>query len=84
MADYYTLEQLSVKLCISEAEVEKLEARGFLQPIVKDGRRFYSARQAYRLRAALQLARKQKMDLEAAYMQVGARRLHHVSASGDR
>ena len=82
MGDYYTAEQLCLKLGISERELEKLEARGFLQPVVKNGRRFYSAQQAYQLRAALQLVRKQKMSLEEAFMRLRDRRLFQVEVSG--
>ena len=83
MADYYTSEQLAQKLGIAEAAIAELEAKGLLQPIVKDGRKFFSSRQAYRLRAALRLARKQKLSLEEAFARMEDRRLCQASAIGN-
>jgi DNA-binding transcriptional MerR regulator len=83
MADYYTLEQLAQKVGVTEAAIARLEAKGLLQPKLKDGRRFFSSRQAYHLRAALRLVRKERMSLEEAFAQVEARRLYKVSVVGD-
>ncbi len=83
MADYYQPEQLAQMLGITEAELAELESKGLLQAAAKNGRRFYSSRQAYRLRAALQLARKEKLTLEEALTQVATRRLYQVSDIGD-
>lgn len=58
MADYYTLTQLALKLAISEAQIGELELEGFLHPILKDGRRFFSSSQAHDTQVALRLARK--------------------------
>ena len=82
MADYYTPEQLAQKLGITEAAIAQIEAKGLLQPKVKDGRRFFSSRQAYHLRAALRLARKQKLSLEEAFARVEDRWLCQASAIG--
>ena len=74
---------MCLKLGISDGDFERLEARGFLQPVVKNERQFYSARQAYRLRAALLLAHKRKMSLEEAFKEIGGRRLYQIEVSGD-
>lgn len=78
MADYYPPEQLVLKLGITQAELAELEAKGLLWATVKNGRRFYSSRQAYRLQAALQVARKENLTLEEAFEQVASRRLYQV------
>ncbi len=83
MADYYTPQQVDLALGITEGELANLEVKGLLQPAVKNGRRFYSSRQVYLLRAALQVARKGKLTLEEAFTQVASRRLYKVSARGD-
>jgi hypothetical protein len=80
VVDYYTFEQLARKLNIAEAALEELEVKGLLQPKVKDGRKFISCRQAYDLRAALRLARKQKLPLERAFAMVEDLRLCQVGA----
>lgn len=83
MADYYSPEQLAQKLGLDEAAIAKLEAKGLLQPTVKDGRRFYSSRQAYHLRAAIRLVHKDKIALEEAFAQVENRRLTQIGAPGN-
>jgi len=47
---------------------------------VKNGRKFISCRQAYDLRVALRLARKQKLTLEQAFARVEDLRLCQVGA----
>lgn len=49
MADYYTPEQLAQKLGITESVLAELELNGLFQPKLKDGRRFFSSRQAHDL-----------------------------------
>lgn len=83
MADYYTIQQSAQKLGIAETSVAELEAKGLLQPTVKDGRRFFSSRQVYHLRAALRLARKEKIGLEEAFARVADRWLAQISARGN-
>lgn len=80
VADYYTFDQLVQKLNIAETALAELEVKGLLQPKVKDGRKFISCRQAYDLRAALRLARKQKLTLEQAFARVEDLRLCQVGA----
>jgi len=60
MSDYYTFQQLAQTLGIAEASITALQAKGLLQPTVKDGRSFFSSRQAHCLRAALGWARKRQ------------------------
>ena len=82
MADYYTAAQLTMKIGISEAEIAELESSGLLHPRLKDGRRFFSSHQAYQLRVALQLARKQKLTLEKAFEGVEGLRLSRSGTTG--
>ena len=70
MADYYTPAQLALKVGTTEAEIAELESKGFLHPKLKDGRRFFSFRQAHGLQVALRLARKRRVSLEQALARV--------------
>lgn len=79
VADYYTAAQLSLKLGISETEIADLELKGLLQPTVKNGRRFFSSRQAYELRVAIRLARKQKLTLDKAFARIENLRLCYAN-----
>lgn len=45
MPDYYTVQQLAQTLGIAEAAITELQTKGSLQPTIKDGRSFFSARQ---------------------------------------
>ena len=47
MADYYTLRQLALKVGISEVQIAELESKGLLHPKLKNGKRFFSSRQAH-------------------------------------
>ena len=80
MADYYTLAQLALKLGISEAQIAELESKGFLHPKLKDGRRFFSSRQAHDLQVALRLARKQRVSLEQAFARVEDLRVYQTGS----
>jgi hypothetical protein len=73
MADFYPPHQFSQTLEIDESIVAKLEAKGVLQPTFKNGKKFFSSRQAYLLRAALRLARKDKIGLEEAFARLEGR-----------
>jgi hypothetical protein len=59
--DYYTSQQLAQTLGIAEAMIAELQTKGSLQPTVKDGRSFFSSRQAHCLRAAIRWAHKDKL-----------------------
>ena len=83
MPDYYSSQQLAQTLGITEAAITELQTKGLLQPTVKDGRSFFSARQAYCLRAAIRCARKYKIDLQGAFACVEERWLAHTSAPRD-
>ena len=80
MPDYYTSLQLAQKLGITESTIAELQAKGLLQPTVKDGRAFFSSQQAHRLGAAVRWARKDKIDLQEAFACVEERWLAHTSA----
>ena len=79
MTDYYTPAQLALKLGTTEAQIRELESKGLLHPKLKDGRRFFSSRQAHHLQAALQLARKEKLSLEKAFARIEELRLRQTS-----
>jgi len=83
MPDYYTLQQLAQTLGIAETNIIELQEKGLLQPKVKEGKPFFSARQAHCLRAALRWAHKDKIDLQEAFARVEARWLAHTSAPKD-
>jgi hypothetical protein len=80
MPDYYTSQQLAQTLGIEEATIAELQAKGLLRPTVKDGRPFFSSRQAHCLRAAVRWARRDKIDLQEAFACVEERWLAHTSA----
>jgi DNA-binding transcriptional MerR regulator len=83
MPDYYTSQQLAQALGIAETTITELQGKGLLQPTVKDGRSFLSSQQAYRLRAAIRWARKDKIDLPEAFAKVEARWLAQTSGRKD-
>ena len=83
MADYYTSQQLAQTLGVPEAAIRELQMRGSLQPTVKDGRSFFSSRQLHCLRATIQWARKDSIDLHEAFARVEERWLAHTSAPKD-
>jgi hypothetical protein len=80
MPDYYTSQQLALTLGIAETTITELQGKGLLQPTVKDGRSFLSSQQAYRLRAAIRWARKDKIDLQEAFAKVEERWLAQTRA----
>jgi len=73
MPDYYSLEQLALKMGLSESKASELLAKGDFSPAVKNGRSFYSARQVHQLLAALRLARKHSVSFEEGLQMVLAR-----------
>jgi DNA-binding transcriptional MerR regulator len=83
MPDYYTSQQLAQTLGIAEATITELERKGLLQPTVKDGKSFLSSQQAYRLRAAIRWARKDKIALQDAFAKVEERWLAQSKALRD-
>ncbi len=80
MADYYPPEQLAQKLDLEESIIARLEAAGALQPTIKNGRKFFSSRQAYLLEAAVRLAHKSKIGLEEAVTRLECRWLAQTSS----
>jgi DNA-binding transcriptional MerR regulator len=83
MPDYYTPQQLAQRLDIAESTIAELQTKGLLRPTVKDGRSYFSSRQAYRLRAAVRWASKDKIDLQEAFARVEERWLAQVNAPKD-
>ncbi len=83
MPDFYTSQQLAQTLGISEATIIELQTKGLLLPTVKDGRSFFSSRQAHCLRAAVRWARNDKIHLQEAFGRVEERWLALTSATKD-
>jgi hypothetical protein len=83
MLDCYISQQFTQTLGIAETTSTALQANGLLQPTVKDGRSFFSFRQAHCVRAALRWARKDKIDLQEAFARLEERWLAHTSATKD-
>lgn len=83
MPDYYSSQQLAQVLGIAEAAITELQKKGLLQPTVKDGRSFFSVRQAHCLRVAIRWARKDKVDLQEAFARVEERWLAHKRVPRD-
>jgi DNA-binding transcriptional MerR regulator len=83
MPDYYTPQQLAQTLGITEATITELQRNGLLEPTVKDGKSFLSSQQAYRLRAAVRWARRDKIDLQEAFAKVEERWLAQTGALKD-
>lgn len=63
-----------------ETTLSELQRNGFLEPTVRRGRSFLSSQQVYRLRVAVRLARKDKIDLQDALKRVKARWLAQTTA----
>jgi len=82
LADYYASRQLAQSVDVEESIITNLEAKGVLQPTVKNGKKFFSSRQAYLLRAALRLAHKDKIALEAAFVRLEERWLAEINRYG--
>ena len=76
MADHYNFQQLTQTLRISEARIKELQEKGLLQP-------FLSSQQAYRLRAAVRWAHKNKIDLVEAFAKVEERWVAHANTPKD-
>ena len=57
---------IQTQLEISAEEARFFEEHGVLEPVTKNGRLFYSARDVYRLRAILHFTRERGMSLEKA------------------
>lgn len=80
MSDYYSAEQLANRLGLSLEELQQAQACGLIRPVRKNGSVFYSSHHAYRLKAACQLRRKQRLNWEEAAAELGKRPLYHVSS----
>jgi DNA-binding transcriptional MerR regulator len=81
VADYCTFQQLAQTLGIAETSIRELQAKGLLQPTVKNGRTYFSSQQAYRLRAAVRQAHRDRIDFEEAFAKVEERWLAYVSST---
>jgi hypothetical protein len=63
-----------------ETTLSELQRDGFLEPTVRSERSFLSSEQVNRLRVAVRLARKDKIDLQEALKRVEARWLAQTTA----
>lgn len=66
MSDYLLSEQLAAKCGLSEEEVRAFEERGVIHGVAKNGYRYYSARDCYRLRGIVRLMRDKGLHLAEA------------------
>lgn len=80
MGDYYSAKQLASKLGLTLEELERAQACGLISPVHKNGSVFYPSQHAYRLKAACQLRRKQRLSWEEAEAELSKRPLYHVSS----
>ena len=76
MSDYLLSKQVAGKCGLSEEEARAFEERGVIHGIAKNGYRYYSASDCYRLRGILRLMRDKGLPLAKAQDLVdGARRV---------
>ncbi len=80
MGDYFLKEQLTRKTGLSAAEIDRLEGAGVIRPVVKGDRRFYSARDAYRVRFVKFLLTQRKIGWDEAVERASSQVLYDVSA----
>lgn len=73
MPDYFLPEQLAMRLDLTGDEVAKFESQGVIRSVEKNGRRYYSAQDAYRLKGILYLVRKKGLTVGRAVAQLMAR-----------
>ena len=73
LADYLRPEQLSVRFGLSEEEVQQFDKAGVIRAVAKNGYKYYSVRECHRLRAILNLMRKQGLSLADARTQIEGR-----------
>ena len=66
MSDYLLSEQVAAKCGLSEEEVRAFEERDVIHGVTKNGYRYYSARDCYRLRGILRLMRDKGLPLAKA------------------
>lgn len=59
-------DHVQFQLLLSEKEMRFFEEHGVLQPVTKNGRVFYSARDIYRLRGILHFTRERGLSFEKA------------------
>ena len=70
MADNLRPEQLAARCGLSEDEVLSFESQGVIRATAKNGYRYYSARDCYRLSAILRLMRNEGLRLSDARARV--------------
>ncbi len=80
MADYFNFRQVAQKCGIAEGTIAQLERNGLLEPTIKKGMAFLSSQQVYRLRIAVQRAKKERIDLQEALAKVEKHWLAQVTA----
>lgn len=79
MGDYLLAEHLMARLGLSPQQLEQAQQAGFAQPVEKNGHTFYSATQAYKLRAACNLMEKKGYTWERALVEMMRGPLYQVS-----
>ena len=76
----YNSRQLAQTLGIPDTAIAELQAKGLLEPTIKDGRSYFSSQQARRLGVAVRWARKDGIDIEEALACVEERWLARTRA----
>ena len=72
--DYLLAEQVATKCGLTEEELRGFEDRGVIEGVAKNGYRYYSSRDCYRLRAIVRLMRERGLRLgEARALVEGSR-----------
>lgn len=71
MPDYFLAEHLPKKLGVTADELADFERRGVIKAVSKNGRRYYSAQDWYRLKAVLHFIRAEGLSLEKARFRLG-------------
>ena len=72
MADYFNFQQVAQKCGIAKSTIAQLQSKGLLEPTIKKGMAFLSSQQVYRLRIAVQRAKKERTELQEALARVEA------------
>ncbi len=79
MPDYVFADLLAAKYKLSPEDLRRFEAAGVLEPVRKNGRIYYSARDVLQLKGVLHLTRSRGMTLEQAADHIARRGVLHVA-----
>ena len=80
MGYYFLKEQFAEKVRLTVGEIDRLEGAGVIRAEVKGSRRYYSARDVYRVRFVKFLLTQRKMGWDEAVEKASSQVLYDVSA----